>query len=261
MKQTVKLIGSLIFLVCLASPVWAVKTSDVSQTVHNLGSGAFWNIYAADNVDEVCVFCHTPHGGVLTGPLWNRSSPSGTFTHYNSATLSTKIVGDTRVVNDESLICLSCHDGSVAVDHLLNKPNKIGSNPITLFGGGATDVTIIDSLGGNPYARIGATLADTTTTGDLSDDHPISFSYTAVLSDTKYTDTNSSYYGELRDSVTAVGLGVRFFTSDLNVECSSCHDPHVSYDQFAIPAGDEDYRPFLTTPNTGSALCLACHNK
>jgi hypothetical protein len=268
MKQTSKLIGCLVILLCLTVPVQAKGPAGVAETVHNLSSGASWNIYSSDNVDEVCVFCHTPHGGLLTGPLWNHSLPDATsFTHYNSATLSTYLQGlpVSRTINDESLLCMSCHDGSVAVDHLINKPNSIGSDPITIFGNNK-DVPIVDLMGG-VGARIGGSLADTAGSGDLSDDHPISFSYNLVLADPAY-QAGGSKDGELRpvgdsgSSATALGWkgeGVRFFGSDYRVECSSCHDPHVNYE--SIAGGNEDYRPFLIRPNTGSDLCLSCHDK
>ncbi len=260
MKQSAKLIGCLVIALCLAAPVWAKGPSDVAETVHNMSlTTVLWNQYATDNLDEVCVFCHTPHGGNLTGPLWNRSLPGvASFTHYNSATLSPYLQGlqASRNIGDESLLCMSCHDGSVAVTHLINAPNSLNGAAITI--GGDPDQDIVDMFGG-AGARIGATVANTTATGDLSDDHPISFSYSAVLADPVYA--SGSKLGQLRDISTATTAGVRFFGSTFRVECSSCHDPHVSYDQYANPPGDELYRPFLITPNTGSDLCLACHNK
>jgi len=48
------------------------------------------------------------------------------------------------------------------------------------------------------------------------------------------------------------------------LECSSCHDPHVAYDDWhPLADGNEDlaYMPFLIMPNSASALCLSCHNK
>lgn len=261
MKQGAKLIGCLVIILCLTTPVLALKgPSDVAETVHNMSlTTDLWNQYATDNVDEVCVFCHTPHGGNLTGPLWNRSLPGvASFTHYNSATLSTYLQGlqVSRDIGEESLLCMSCHDGSVAITHLINDPNSLNGAAITVNGNPDRDIVEVFGAG----ARIGATNANTTATGDLSDDHPISFSYPAVQGQIIY-GPGGSRDGELNDVSTATTAGVRFFGSASRVECSSCHDPHVSYDQWAIPPGDESYRPFLIMPNTGSGLCLACHNK
>ena len=75
-------------------------------------------------IDEVCVFCHTPHGastnvpGTGTGPLWNRSNSNYTYTMYSSATLSATV---SAAPTGSSAMCMSCHDGvtSIAVNTLL----------------------------------------------------------------------------------------------------------------------------------------------
>ncbi len=253
MKQIAKLIGCLVILLSLTVPAQAKGPANVSETTHNLS--AAWHNYTA-NVDEVCVFCHTPHGGSLTGPLWNHVLPdANSFTHYNSVTLSTTIDA-ARDIGPESLLCMGCHDGSVAVDHLINNPNSLNGAPIKIEDKENIDIQL--SFGGN-IKRIGASHAIPLNTGDLSDDHPISFSYKDVLDD--YTARSKSGLREIAMASTWETEGVRFFGSDFRVECSSCHDPHVSYDQYATPQGDEDYRPFLIMPNTGSNLCLACHDK
>ena len=73
-----------LFVVLLFMPglTWAKGTSDVTNGVHNLsvtGIDPYWgdvgsSLYATDQ-DSVCVFCHTPHGGSLDAPLWNRGEP------------------------------------------------------------------------------------------------------------------------------------------------------------------------------------------
>jgi hypothetical protein len=260
------LIPSVVVLLLLmaASFAWGRGPADVSETVHNMSvTTAIWNQYSVDNanLDEVCVFCHTPHGGSLTGPLWNHSLPDATsFTHYNSVSLSSTLQGlsVSRDIGNESLLCMSCHDGSVAVPHLINDPNIINGAAITINGN--PDQEIVASLG-NGGARIGATQASPAGVGDLTDDHPISFSYQDVYDEYQ----GGSRVDQLHSVAAAItgieGEGVRFFGATSRVECSSCHDPHVSYDQFASPPGDEAYRPFLIRPNDGSKLCLSCHNK
>ncbi len=262
MKQTLKLLTVLALFLSLAAPVWAKGLSNVAETVHNMSSATSgWNQYYS-NVEEVCVFCHTPHGGNNTGPLWNRSLPGvGSFTHYNSATLSTYLTGLSvaRNIGDESLLCMSCHDGSVAVSHLINDPNSLNGAAVTNSFDSNPDREILPQFP-DPGARIGGSLAAPGGTGDLSDDHPISFSYEDVYNE--YQAGGSSRIGQLHSIVDAIdnGDGVRFFGATSRVECSSCHDPHVDYD-FDSPTGQVEYTPFLIMPNTGSALCLACHNK
>ena len=262
------ILGLTFVFVLLTTPLWAKGQAGVSNTIHNLSTTNLAGVYAS-NTDEVCVFCHTPHGGNLNGPLWNRNLPgAGSFTHYNSATLTlTSLAGMTasRTVNDESLLCMSCHDGSIALDHLLNDPNSLGGADIYFPLFGANDMEIID-LNPNPGPRIGGSPGNSSGSGDLTDDHPISFSYQAVQSQAIYQ--GGARDGELRDigttsdPTTALGWkgeGVRFFGSDYRVECSSCHDPHVDY--VSGVNNPKNYKPFLIRPNSGSDLCLACHNK
>lgn len=251
---------ALLLSVVLASPVFAKGVPGVVNGIHNLSTTGIDPFdlspskYRTDE-DQVCVFCHTPHGGSLDGPLWNRSQPpSDSFTHYNSSTLSNHItgLGASRDVNVESLLCMSCHDGSISVNHLLNVPND-RVTPIRTWNGQA-DTTIVDQFT-TPGSRIGGSLDNLAGTGDLSDDHPISFSYQAVYDEYQLDPAKAA---DLRDVATATGWlgeGVRFFGTDVRVECSSCHDPHVDY------ISDPTYKPFLIRSNAGSNLCLACHNK
>jgi predicted CXXCH cytochrome family protein len=164
---------------------------------------------------QICVTCHTPHNAdttVANAPLWNHALTTATFTPYSSATLDASV----GQPNGISKLCLSCHDGTVAIDSF----------------GGTTGSTIIS--GG---ARIGT---------DLSNDHPISFAYSAALATTD---------GGLYDpTATASGLGGTITADLLNagqLECSSCHDVHNSYGNNHL----------LVKSNAGSALCLTCHDK
>lgn len=252
----------LVFAVLLvATNLWAVAgPMDVSRTRHNLSSTLDVTnlpnaeIFISSNEDEVCIFCHTPHGGTMNTPLWNRALPTGAFTHYTSSTLTATVGGATRAVSPESLLCLSCHDGSAAVSSIINNSNSTDAAPdsiantVPMFGfttGGAIGSIIIGGVLQVDEKR------------NLSDDHPISFSYLLALG-----DGNASSLHTLQDAKNA---GVRFFgpeaanPSGSRVECSSCHDPHVNYT--AANGGNAAYTPFLITPNTGSALCLACHIK
>src|SRR4051794_13053211 len=59
---------------------------------------------------EVCLFCHTPHrAGEL--PLWNHFLSSATYTPYSSSTIRATV----GQPSGASKLCLSCHDGTVAL--------------------------------------------------------------------------------------------------------------------------------------------------
>ncbi len=272
MSHFVKIIG-LLFVVMLAltPSAWSKGPANVTNGLHNLsttgvGPGFFPgfpepSLYVTDS-EEVCVFCHTPHGGESNQQLWNKDISSlegaGVFTHYSNVLLSDALKGlpTDRAVNPESLLCLSCHDGSLSINAVHNVSNANDASFYTTDGASGPDTFIASTS--TPNSRIGATLNGSGVglggSGDLSDDHPISFSYSTVLADTIYTV--GSRTGELRSVNEAVALGVRFFSgTDANIECSSCHDPHVNY------LDNPEFTPFLITANTKSALCFACHNK
>ncbi len=179
----------------------------ISGSEHDF-SGESWN-----TTGQVCIVCHTPHNansGVT--PLWNHATTASTFTVYSSPSLNAT-VGQPSA---SSKACLSCHDGTVAL-------NSFGGNTgSTMIGGGENFGT------------------------DLSNDHPISFTYNTALSTTD---------GGLNDPSTASsGLGGTIDHDLLlasKVECASCHDVHNS----------TGLSKLLVKSNASSALCLTCHSK
>ena len=145
---------------------------------------------------EICLPCHTPHfaSGNNDAPLWNHEITKATYTLYKSSSLDA-LIGQPSGV---SKLCLSCHDGTVALDSF----------------GGRTGSTIIDS-----DADLGT---------DLNDHHPISFIYDDAL---------ATRDGELfAPSSTPAGIPGKSGTiqTDMlinnSLECSSCHDVHNAND-------------------------------
>lgn len=165
---------------------------------------------------QICLPCHTPHNADTTvagSPLWNHEVTVATYALYSSGTLDAAPGQPAGV----SKLCLSCHDGTVALD-------SFGGNT------GATYITGSDLIG-----------------TDLSNDHPISFTYNDALATTDGelhppSTTDSSLGGTIDDDMLFSG----------NLECASCHDVHDKY-----PANPS----LLVITNAGSALCLVCHDK
>lgn len=256
-------------LMLIACPVFAAGPQGVQWGVHNLSASGVdqfvqtpgSSLYRT-NVEQVCVFCHTPHGGSLNAPLWNRdpATGGGSWSHYNSAVLKTDLsLSLSRTPSNETMLCLSCHDGSISVNHLINPPNSVET--VTTWSGDTGTEIIDDIITGQPAKRIGGSPTTPGGSGDLSDDHPISFSYSDVYNSATY-QAGGARAGELKTIGAAAGAGVKFFGATNRVECSSCHDPHVNYiATLGSPPGDPAYAPFLITSNAGSALCLACHTK
>src|SRR5262249_39506692 len=115
-----------------------------------------------------------------------------------------------------SKLCLSCHDGTVALGMVNTRATAIQMrNSVTTMPPGPNNLGT-----------------------DLSDDHPISFTYDSALAGAD---------GQLKDPGT-LNHKVRL-DHDRQLQCTSCHDPH-----------DNRYGKFLVQDNYASALCLNCHS-
>lgn len=224
---------SVVVVVGVFAMMAVVVASDVTNTRHNLSSttGTGQMTDKSTNEDEVCVFCHTPHQANPAAPLWNhtRSSVSA-YGVYASPTLNaapSEIAGG----SDTSMLCMSCHDGTIGVNNLVNFANDTGANP-TMGSGHELDVN----------GRILASRPSNTGT-DLTNDHPVNFVYDAGLA-----AADGGLVTPASASWVDAGQTVPLFAG--RVQCASCHDSH-----------DNTYPPFLTKSNTGSGLCKTCHGK
>lgn len=111
-------------------PTNFTNVGSIANTRHNLsqstiGAGIRNTMDLARNdYGEVCVYCHTPHGAntnIGAAPLWNRTMKSNTYQTYNEVGTATLTQTVTQP-GASSLTCLSCHDGTTAVDSILNMP-------------------------------------------------------------------------------------------------------------------------------------------
>jgi len=214
-SNTMKRILFVLSIIVIVSAISMAQS--VVGSHHDLSTGGMITDKSTDQ-DQVCIFCHTPHQkGMTTDPLWNHTlSSQASYGVYASSTLNatpTDIGGGSSVSN----LCMSCHDGTVAVNNLGNGTATMGS--------------------GHELDANGKLVSDANLGTDLSNDHPINFTYDAAL---------AAADGGLKDPSTLTG--VKLFSG--TVQCASCHNPH-----------DETYEDFLRTSNSGSALCLKCHNK
>jgi len=154
--------------------------SDVSNTKHNFSASTIPGLpgneersMKATSESQVCVFCHTPHGAsdLPKAPLWNRSLSTSSYIPYSSSSLDATDLGQPE---GKSKLCLSCHDGTIAIGsvNVLNRKE----NPTISFTGTESDGSIDESDQGSRSGytrRLGV---------DLSNDHPISFTYDSALS-------------------------------------------------------------------------------
>lgn len=197
-----------------------------------------------NNYGEVCVYCHTPHGSNadIGAPLWNRATPTGPYNLYSSSSMDTTV----GQPNGVSLACLSCHDGTIATDGILNAPGS-GTNLSGPWYGisEASDHWVMDPghyHGSCGLCHYGSFAHDSRTsylTTDLRNDHPISMAYPTLAQDPAFQVPPDAVKG-FTDAPLYGG----------KIECPTCHNVH-----------DPDIPPFLRKTNSNSALCLTCHIK
>lgn len=236
---------------------------------HDLGQGGQAQ-QTTTATTEVCVFCHTPHGAQTNAsvPLWNKqlAQPAGGYTRYSTLNTST-LDGTEAPVGSVSLACLACHDGTQAMDVVINAPGRGGYNAA----GAQLDAAAVGPMTGAPVPMLGT---------DLTNDHPISIQYggggctdanpactlrdgdfvlpaNAVINSTRQWWINTTGGTPNRERTDIVLYTRNDVTGQAgvvqpSVECGSCHDPH---NEVAQPV------QFMRISNANSAVCLACHIK
>ena len=139
---------------------------------------------------SVCSYCHMPHNGVAAAgaPLWARNisyTPSPAYQFYTSDVGG---IAAPSSFNDQTRLCLSCHDGTRDVAQTFNNDFN-----------GATDTRMT-----------GTALLGT----DLRNDHPVSITYPAA---------GGGVGGlALRNAIT-----LPLYNLGTTIECGSCHEPHT----------------------------------
>lgn len=274
----------------------------ISATKHNLGTTGAAGQNKSGGTEEICVFCHTPHGADTSAqaPLWNKNlgSLGGTganaYQLYQSSTMDAARANDGNgggAIGSVSLACLSCHDGTQAMDNIINAP---GSGGYDVTGGGPTGRTgtgpagswawtgptvsteglMQDGAGGPNVALIGT---------DLRNDHPIGIQYcgggitgtaTAGCKDGDFwggganngrlrnatintqnvwwVDTEATTGNNLRNKTDMI-LYTRNFSDNTTGPSVECASCHDPH--------TSDAPTFLRVSNAGSAVCLSCHVK
>ncbi len=164
---------------------------------------------------DACTYCHAPHSGLNIG-LWNQKLTTQVYTTYTSTTEAN--TGTQPTLGRDSNQCLSCHDGTVAVGDTV------------VYGQVATQGAMYsyDVFGSN-----------------MQPSHP--FSLVLPLKDNIDLAASLVASGKTADPTGAVKL------LGGNVQCSSCHDPHVQ-------GRDPVAQNFLVKNSSGGQMCLSCHD-
>ncbi len=200
-----------LLVILLMSSVGPYAHAEITGSAHDFSSSGW-------SGDEICIPCHTPHNAnsITAAPLWNHEETAATYTTYTSSTMD-ETTGQPGPI---SKVCLSCHDGTIALDSF----------------GGQVGTEMISGT-----ARLGI---------DLSDDHPIGMRW----------NHQTSAAGLCWNCHIPAGPGgpggptgkVEFYgvSRDRRIECASCHDVH----------NDKSLPNLLRVTMVGSELCLVCHN-
>lgn len=179
----------LLAAVFLCLPAVFSFAGSILNSKHNLSSGSPMGGIKASDTAMICIFCHTSHSGDYRAPLWNREESRIIYNLYDSSTLYS--LPDQP--DGASKLCLSCHDGTIALGKVISKKKEF-----------AMAETSMGRIPPGRRSNLGS---------DLSDDHPISFDPSSAVSAS----------GQLIHPLS--GGRVRY---DVNgkMQCTTCHDPH-----------------------------------
>lgn len=223
-----------IFSVILILPInlLALDGKHLGLTNDNIGGGA------------ICIYCHTPHAANPgMSPLWNKGKSPTNFTMYGTTIAGTDTATQPL---DESLSCLSCHDGVSAMNSVVNAPGRgaqVGFSVNTLL---TDSVTYLLNPSLDDAKDVMESVATKAVGFDgLTNDHPISIEYIEDRGGLRATST------PLTDWIGASTIRdlLRGPNKDM-VQCTSCHDPHNNFNSL-----------YKRASMNGSKLCLGCHNK
>lgn len=213
----------ILFIALLISLNFATAQVSILNTKHNLSVTGPGTIKAQSET-EICIFCHTPHSKQTTAQLWNRQPTVQTYTLYSSDYLTSLSYSSPNQPNLKSKLCLSCHDGTIAIGAVYNSRGSGSTGSIQMTGG-------ITTMPSGSAGNIGT---------NLMNDHPVGYLYETAR-DAELVSRSFPWNTPVKLDPDA---------SNGRVECHTCHDPH-----------NNQHGYFLKMSNTNAALCTHCHNK
>jgi len=223
--------------VCLGTPLAAL--AGIVGSPHDF-SGETWNIVPSDP-NSTCGVCHQPHHADSSiVPLWIHRTTASVFTMYNTnnVPVSKMVATPDNTPGGVSLACLSCHDGTVAINEYAGSVK------------GGTSVMLTNN------AVLGT---------DLTHTHPISFVYDSALA------AADGFLHDPAESVLLPDSGTFNHGTDTSIrtvllnggnrlECSACHDVHnQTGTPFDITTNPKLVKIVGTQAGKGSLLCRSCH--
>lgn len=264
-----------LFLLAFVLPTAAF--AQIRNSRHDLSNTATGpgpkNTNVAEN--QICKYCHTPHRAQSTQLVWNHTQTAtvvfnwGTDLDGSPLTATRQGTALPTALRNASKRCLGCHDGTVALGDVSNAGGGV-AGVIPGLASIAGETNAAGQLSNAAYI-VGAG-------GNMGGNHPISIPYagetygavtSVVLADSSLgnywstTTTGCVSNSGVCTSAPATdgrnGIAINLIpftpgaTTNLGVECVSCHEPHNKYDP----------NPYFTRVNVNAAsgLCRSCHNK
>lgn len=194
---------------------------------------------AFSDYGDACIYCHIPDergsDPLKPGqiPNWNRFKTNfDSYTIYSGRTFESK----PSQPGDISLLCLSCHDGTMAVDRIAFHPTEKLSEEDYSLHMKLDDTDDLQSCGKCHDGTVAHDISRKVIGSNISDDHPIAIRYLGL-------DYNADkFYAP--DNPGGFNNGIRLY--DGNIECATCHDIH----------NPDAYKLLRTDAET---LCSTCH--
>ena len=161
--------------------------ASIINSKHDFRAGSSAELRSATG-NDTCVFCHTPHNSSPGTYLWNHKLSNRDFPAYSSSTLQSTVTGIQP--QDVSKLCLSCHDGTIALGDTVND--------------GA-----ISFVQGNSYTLPASSASNLAGDQTFANDHPFGF---------------VPRVGP--ETVNPAALDAVRLDKSGKIQCTSCHDPH-----------------------------------
>ena len=244
-----------LFVVALAIPTMA--SALISNTKHNLTSTGPGITKFSDPSADMCKFCHLVHdANTSQGTLWARPAPTGpAYSTPNRTSDGTLLPASNATIGAGSQKCLSCHDGSIAMNVVVNSLGQTQVVANTLVAGGNT----------TPVGA-GVALRGFTYMASLNGQHPVGIPFAgqtgsaavaAEYGTASVAGCNGTPVCVAGATTPAAGAYIKLFgaAGAYSVECGSCHEPHTEN------VGN-NYPFFLRVSGTiVNGRCGACHRK
>jgi hypothetical protein len=247
-----------LLVVALAIPTLA--SAAISSTKHNLTStGPAGGAIFTDGADQ-CMFCHLVHDASTTKKaLWARADPTAAAFSAGTTVAGTTLPATAAALGDGSKQCLSCHDGSVAV-------NTVASTSTTIWAATTTTSTRFTAAGN--LFKLNAT--SLSYMASLNGQHPVGIPYPGSTVGTVSSAAAAAEYSAVKTSGCGPGVATCLNSTIANagnatklygtvgaysVECGSCHEAHKA------DVGGNFLNFLRVSKADTNGRCGACHIK